>query len=311
MRISDMNWMQVEAYLKADDRCILPLGSTEQHAQLSACASTHPGREGRARGRRAARRPGLPGGALRRSRPISSPIPARSRCGSRPARRRPRCPRQSSPARLPAHPDRQRPRRQPAGGALAIELMAEHPGVSVKFHNWWNAPETWPRSRRSIRRLARLLDGELSLDAARQTSRTPEAAKAGDRPRCMRHPRPKACGRSSATAISAATTRAPTRSCRRSGARRRGNPRAAGGAMAEPRERSWSGAPARSAARSAPRWRGPAQDVLLVDAAADHVAAMNRTGCRDRRPGRELHHRFGRSRPMSVNGRYGRIVLWP
>src|SRR5689334_19804109 len=30
-----MNWMQVEAYLKQDDRCILPLGSTEQHAYLS------------------------------------------------------------------------------------------------------------------------------------------------------------------------------------------------------------------------------------------------------------------------------------
>lgn len=35
MRIADMNWMQVEAYLKDDDRCILPLGSTEQHAYLS------------------------------------------------------------------------------------------------------------------------------------------------------------------------------------------------------------------------------------------------------------------------------------
>ena len=27
-----MNWMQVQEYLKRDDRCILPLGSTEQHA---------------------------------------------------------------------------------------------------------------------------------------------------------------------------------------------------------------------------------------------------------------------------------------
>jgi creatinine amidohydrolase len=30
-----MNWMQVEDYLKRDDRCVLPIGSTEQHAQLS------------------------------------------------------------------------------------------------------------------------------------------------------------------------------------------------------------------------------------------------------------------------------------
>ena len=35
MRITDMNWMQVEEYLKHDDRAVLPLGSTEQHAYLS------------------------------------------------------------------------------------------------------------------------------------------------------------------------------------------------------------------------------------------------------------------------------------
>ena len=29
-----MNWMQVEAYLKRDDRAVLPLGSTEQHSYL-------------------------------------------------------------------------------------------------------------------------------------------------------------------------------------------------------------------------------------------------------------------------------------
>lgn len=37
MRIADMNWFQIEAYLKRDDRCVLPLGSTEQHAYLSLC----------------------------------------------------------------------------------------------------------------------------------------------------------------------------------------------------------------------------------------------------------------------------------
>ncbi|MCB0030847.1 MAG: creatininase family protein [Anaerolineales bacterium] len=33
--ISEMNWPQVEAYLQQDDRAVLPLGSTEQHAYLS------------------------------------------------------------------------------------------------------------------------------------------------------------------------------------------------------------------------------------------------------------------------------------
>src|SRR3979411_2200657 len=30
-----MNWMAVEAYLQRDDRAVVPLGSTEQHAYLS------------------------------------------------------------------------------------------------------------------------------------------------------------------------------------------------------------------------------------------------------------------------------------
>ena len=35
MKITEMNWMQVETYLKGDDRAVVPIGSTEQHAQLS------------------------------------------------------------------------------------------------------------------------------------------------------------------------------------------------------------------------------------------------------------------------------------
>ena len=35
MRVSDLNWMQLEAYLEHDDRIVLPLGSTEQHGYLS------------------------------------------------------------------------------------------------------------------------------------------------------------------------------------------------------------------------------------------------------------------------------------
>ena len=35
MRVSEMNWMMVEEYMKRDDRALLPLGSTEQHAYLS------------------------------------------------------------------------------------------------------------------------------------------------------------------------------------------------------------------------------------------------------------------------------------
>ena len=35
MRVRDLNWMQLEDYLEGDDRIVLPLGSTEQHAYLS------------------------------------------------------------------------------------------------------------------------------------------------------------------------------------------------------------------------------------------------------------------------------------
>jgi creatinine amidohydrolase len=35
MRFRDLNWMQVESYLESDDRVVLPVGSTEQHAYLS------------------------------------------------------------------------------------------------------------------------------------------------------------------------------------------------------------------------------------------------------------------------------------
>ena len=35
MRLWDQNWMQVEEYLRHDDRVLVPLGSTEQHGYLS------------------------------------------------------------------------------------------------------------------------------------------------------------------------------------------------------------------------------------------------------------------------------------
>jgi creatinine amidohydrolase len=37
MRVADMNWMQVEERVKRDDRCVLPIGSVEQHGYLSLC----------------------------------------------------------------------------------------------------------------------------------------------------------------------------------------------------------------------------------------------------------------------------------
>ena len=35
MKITDMNWMQVEDYLKGDDRAVVPIGSTEQRIETA------------------------------------------------------------------------------------------------------------------------------------------------------------------------------------------------------------------------------------------------------------------------------------
>jgi creatinine amidohydrolase len=40
VRVADLNWMQLEVYLQRDDRIVLPLGSTEQHAYLSLATDT-------------------------------------------------------------------------------------------------------------------------------------------------------------------------------------------------------------------------------------------------------------------------------
>lgn len=37
MRIAEMSWMDVETHAQRDDRCVLPIGSVEQHAYLSLC----------------------------------------------------------------------------------------------------------------------------------------------------------------------------------------------------------------------------------------------------------------------------------
>ena len=37
VKVANMNWLDMEAAVKKDQRCIMPMGSTEQHAQLSLC----------------------------------------------------------------------------------------------------------------------------------------------------------------------------------------------------------------------------------------------------------------------------------
>jgi creatinine amidohydrolase len=143
MRISDMNWMMVEEYLKRDDRCVLPLGSTEQHAYLSLSVDSI-----------LAERI-----ALEAAEPFGVPVFPVVAYGITPYFR-------AFPGSITLRVDthlrvvgdildamaEQGFKRilivNGHGGnapaqSLAAERMADHPEIRIKFHNWWNAPKTW------------------------------------------------------------------------------------------------------------------------------------------------------------------------
>ena len=142
MKISEMNWEQVEAYLKTADLAVLPLGSTEQHAGLSLSVDSI-----------LAERV-----ALEAAEPLGAPVFPVLAYGVTPYFL-------AYPGSISIRVETyvrivrdildsmkmQGFRRifivnghggnSPAG-SLAIEWMADNPGCSVKFHNWWNAPRT-------------------------------------------------------------------------------------------------------------------------------------------------------------------------
>jgi creatinine amidohydrolase len=143
MRISDMNWMMVEEYLKRDDRCVLPLGSTEQHAYLSLSVDSI-----------LAERI-----AVEAAEPLAVPVFPVVAYGITPYFR-------AFPGTITLRVDtylrvvgdilnamaEQGFKRilivNGHGGntpaqSLVSEWMADHPGLRIKFHNWWNAPKTW------------------------------------------------------------------------------------------------------------------------------------------------------------------------
>ncbi|NOZ49702.1 MAG: creatininase family protein [Chloroflexi bacterium] len=145
MRISDMNWMQVEAYLKSDDRAILPLGSTEQHAYLSLSVDSLLSERI----------------AVDAAEPLGVPVFPVQPYGVAPyflAFPGSVSLRIETYIRLIrdildslAHSGFRRilivnghGGNAPAG-AMATEWMADNPHVCVKFYNWWNAPKTWAK----------------------------------------------------------------------------------------------------------------------------------------------------------------------
>ena len=143
MRISEMNWMMVEEYLKRDDRAVLPLGSTEQHAYLSLSVDSI-----------LAERL-----AVEAAEPLGIPVFPVLAYGITPYFRAfpgtitLRVETYVSAVRdiLDAMAEQCFKRilivnghggNTPAQGLIS-EWMADHPGVRIKFHNWWNAPKVW------------------------------------------------------------------------------------------------------------------------------------------------------------------------
>jgi creatinine amidohydrolase len=145
VRISDMNWMQVEEYLAHDDRAVLPLGSTEQHSYLRLTVDCIlPERV-----------------AVDAAEPLGIPVFPVVSYGVTPYFRE--FPGSIS-LRVETHLNVVRDildglahsgfRRilivNGHGGNSAVqpfaqEWAADHPKCRVLFHNWWNAPRTWAK----------------------------------------------------------------------------------------------------------------------------------------------------------------------
>lgn len=140
-----MNWMMVEEYLKRDDRIVLPLGCTEQHAHLSLATDSI-----------LAERV-----AVEAAEPLGVPVLPAVPFGITPQFRaypgtvHVRVTTYLSLVRdiLDSLADQGFRRILIVNGhggnspvqSLALEWMGDRPGVQVRVHNWWNAPRVWAK----------------------------------------------------------------------------------------------------------------------------------------------------------------------
>ena len=142
MRIADMNWKQVEDYLKTDDRCVLPLGSTEQHAYLSLSVDNILAERMALESAEPLGIPVFPVvnyGITYYFRAYPGSITLRTETYLRMVRDILDSIAESGFKRIlivNGHGGNS------VAATLAGEWMADNPTVKVKFHNWWSAPQT-------------------------------------------------------------------------------------------------------------------------------------------------------------------------
>ena len=146
MRVSDMNWEHVEAWLKQNDLAILPLGSTEQHAGLSLSVDSILAEKIALDAAEPLGVPvfpvipyglapyflGYPGTISLQIKTYIQVVRDILDCLYRHGFRRILI--------VNGHGGN-----QPASN-LAIEWMTDHSDCKVKFHNWWSAPKTMAKT---------------------------------------------------------------------------------------------------------------------------------------------------------------------
>jgi creatinine amidohydrolase len=143
MKISEMNWMMVEEYLKSDDRAVLPLGCTEQHAYLSLSTDSILAERLAVEAAEPLRVPVFPVmayGITPYFRAFPGTITLRTETYMSVVRDILDATAEQGFKRIlivNGHGGN-----APAQGLIG-EWMADHPGVRIKFHNWWNAAKVW------------------------------------------------------------------------------------------------------------------------------------------------------------------------
>ena len=146
MKVSDMNWEKVEAWLKQNDLAILPLGSTEQHAGLSLSVDSILAEKialDAAEPLGVPVFPVMPYGLAPYFLGYPGTISLQIETYIRVVRDILDC--------LYRHGFRRilivngHGGNQPASN-LAIEWMTDHSDCKVKFHNWWSAPKTMAKT---------------------------------------------------------------------------------------------------------------------------------------------------------------------